>query len=176
MKLKMSDYVSKWANSPFSDFNGLPWEATLNAPQLISAAIKHLSKDYQISGDIAIHSTAQVEENAVLKGPLILGPNTFVASFAYLRGGVFLEENCIVGPSCELKTTFIFQGSKVAHLSFVGDSVIGENVNIEAGAIVANYRNEMADKRIKILKDGIVVDTGVAKFGALIGVSPVSNR
>jgi len=92
-----------------------------------------------------------------------------VASNAYLRGGVFLDDECIVGPGCELKSTFMFRGSKLAHLSFVGDSIIGSGVNIEAGAIVANYRNEMDDKRILILREGKIIDTGVEKFGALIG-------
>jgi bifunctional N-acetylglucosamine-1-phosphate-uridyltransferase/glucosamine-1-phosphate-acetyltransferase GlmU-like protein len=69
----------------------------------------------------------------------------------------------------ELKSTFMFRGSKVAHLNFVGDSIVGSDVNIEAGAIVANYRNEMDNKRILILWKGTIIDTGVEKFGALIG-------
>jgi bifunctional N-acetylglucosamine-1-phosphate-uridyltransferase/glucosamine-1-phosphate-acetyltransferase GlmU-like protein len=63
----------------------------------------------------------------------------------------------------------MFRASKIAHLSFVGDSIIGAGVNIEAGAIVANYRNEMDDKLIRIAWRGSIIDTGVEKFGALIG-------
>jgi len=55
------------------------------------------------------------------------------------------------------------------HLSFVGDSVIGERANCEAGAMIANYRNEREDKRIRIRIGDVVVDTGVEKFGALVG-------
>jgi bifunctional N-acetylglucosamine-1-phosphate-uridyltransferase/glucosamine-1-phosphate-acetyltransferase GlmU-like protein len=131
--------------------------------------ISALGDGYAIGGDMAIHASATVEAGAVVKGPAILGPRSFVAAGAYLRGGVFLGEDCIVGPSCELKTTMMFGGSKVAHLSFVGDSIIGSGVNIEAGAIVANYRNEMDDKRIRIAWRGGIIDTGVEKFGALIG-------
>ena len=105
----------------------------------------------------------------MLKGPIILGANAFVAANAYLRGGVFLDQGCIVGPNCELKTTFMFAGSKVAHLSFVGDSIVGAGVNIEAGAIVANYRNEFVDKLIFVVRQGSTIPTGVEKFGALIG-------
>ncbi|MFN0022908.1 MAG: transferase, partial [Parvularculaceae bacterium] len=74
-----------------------------------------------------------------------------------------------VGPACELKSVFMLKGSKVAHLSFVGDSIIGAGANIEAGAMIANYRNECAEKRIRISVGGAVIDTGVDKFGAVIG-------
>ncbi len=63
----------------------------------------------------------------------------------------------------------MFAGSKIAHLNFVGDSIIGSDVNIEAGAVIANYRNELDDKTIRIAFEGDVIDTGVTKFGALIG-------
>lgn len=51
----------------------------------------------------------------------------------------------------------------------MGDSVLGADVNVEAGAMIANYRNERADKRIRIRTEGGEIDTGVEKFGALIG-------
>jgi bifunctional N-acetylglucosamine-1-phosphate-uridyltransferase/glucosamine-1-phosphate-acetyltransferase GlmU-like protein len=63
----------------------------------------------------------------------------------------------------------MFSGAKIAHVSFVGDSIIGSRANIEAGAIVANYRNELEDKLIRIRWNGQVIETGVDKFGALIG-------
>lgn len=58
---------------------------------------------------------------------------------------------------------------KCAHLNFVGDSIIGSDVNIEAGAVVANYRNELTDAAICIQHEGKVIETGARKFGALIG-------
>jgi bifunctional N-acetylglucosamine-1-phosphate-uridyltransferase/glucosamine-1-phosphate-acetyltransferase GlmU-like protein len=63
----------------------------------------------------------------------------------------------------------VFRGTKLAHFNFVGDSVLGEAVNLEAGSIVANHRNERADKRVAFTFDGTVIDTGVEKFGALAG-------
>ena len=59
--------------------------------------------------------------------------------------------------------------SKAAHLNFIGDSIIGSDVNLEAGSMVANYRNELSDKTIRIVQGDQVIDTGVEKFGALIG-------
>lgn len=99
----------------------------------------------------------------------MIGPHAFVGAGAYLRGGVWLDRDCIVGPACEIKSTFMFIGSTIAHLNFVGDSVIGMGVNIEAGAIIANCRNERSDKRISIAFEGNTIESGVEKFGAFIG-------
>ena len=161
-------YVAAWAQSPFAEID-LPWIATQQAETFIQAAISGLDDAYHIANAIAVHRSATIENGAVVKGPAIIGPGCFVAANAYLRGGVYLAGNCIVGPAAELKTSFMFPGSKLAHLNFVGDSILGSGVNVEAGAMIANYRNEMADKRIRIHHEGRVIDTGVDKFGALVG-------
>lgn len=153
----------------FCDATSTPWKATSNATEIVGRAIEVLPGDYAVKNGIAVHTTAVIEPSAILKGPAIVGPNALVAANAYLRGGVFIDRDCIVGPSCELKSTFMFAGSKIAHLSFVGDSLLGAGVNFEAGAIVANHRNELKDKRILICWRDEIIDTGVEKFGALIG-------
>ena len=162
-------HLARWAASPFQAVEDAPWRVTQAAPDLVRRALAGLGPDYRIQGEAAVHATAEVEPGAVLKGPVVVGPGCFVSGSALLRGGVFLDEACIVGPGVELKTTFMFRGSKAAHLNFVGDSLVGEDVNIEAGAMVANYRNELADKAIRFVLDGERVETGVDKFGALIG-------
>lgn len=144
------------------------WIITTHAETIIKQMMTGLDKNYEVNNGWAIHKTATIEDGATIKPPVIIGPRAFIASNAYLRGGVFLDEGSIVGPSCELKTTFMFRNSIIAHLSFVGDSIIGENVNIEAGAIIANYRNELKRKRLQILYEGNMIDTGVDKFGALV--------
>lgn len=146
-----------------------PWLVVQQAEQIIRNAINLVDQDYRLEGEFAIHRSATVEPGAVLKGPGMIGPRCFVAAGSYLRGGIYLAEDCIIGPNSELKTSFMFAGSKIAHLSFVGDSIIGSGVNIEAGAIVANYRNELDDKTIRILLATEAIDTGVTKFGSLIG-------
>jgi NDP-sugar pyrophosphorylase family protein len=167
--LLVSHYVERWVGSPFAAADGLPWTIVRDAETLIQSAIAGLGPEYAVQSDIAVHRSATIEPGAVLKGPAIIGPRCFVAAGAYLRGGVYLDEDCIVGPNAELKTSFMFKGSKIAHLNFVGDSILGAGVNVEAGAIIANYRNEQDDKRIRILFQGEVIDIGVDKFGALLG-------
>lgn len=159
--------VSRSALTPFAAV--LPWTLTADAETVVRSLTTRLGADWNVVDGIAVHHSALVEPGAVLKPPAIIGPNGFVAAGAYLRGGVWLDANCIVGPACELKSTFMLEGSKVAHLSFVGDSVIGADVNIEAGAMIANYRNERSEKRIRIVFEGTIIDTGVDKFGALVG-------
>jgi hypothetical protein len=70
----------------------------------------------------------------------------------------------------------MLRASKVAHLSFVGDSILGTDVNIEAGAMVANYRNELDEKRIHFVWRGRIVDTGVEKLGASSAMDHGSER
>jgi len=73
------------------------------------------------------------------------------------------------GPGAELKTSFVFSGTKLAHFNFVGDSILGSGVNLEAGSIVCNYRNEREDKEIRVRMGSDLHRTGCNKFGALIG-------
>jgi bifunctional N-acetylglucosamine-1-phosphate-uridyltransferase/glucosamine-1-phosphate-acetyltransferase GlmU-like protein len=63
----------------------------------------------------------------------------------------------------------VFRGSKLAHFNFVGDSILGADVNLEAGSIVANFRNEAVDSEIRVRGGPGLVRTGARKFGALIG-------
>ena len=118
---------------------------------------------------MAVHRSATVEAGAVLKGQLVIGAGSFVAAGAYLRGGCWIDADCIVGPGAELKSSFMFRGSKLAHFNFVGDSVLGSDVNLEAGSIVCNYRNERADHEVHVRVAGSLLATGRDKFGALIG-------
>lgn len=166
---RISDYIAGWAASPFGRIGECPWAMTQQAETLVRGAIAGLGPGYAVSGERAIHDSAVIETGAVLKGPAIIGPRCFIAAGAYLRGGCYLAEDCIIGPGAELKTSFLFAGSKLAHLNFVGDSILGAGVNVEAGAMIANYRNERADKAIRIRFGETVIETRVEKFGALAG-------
>jgi NDP-sugar pyrophosphorylase family protein len=167
----LAEHVRSLAASPFADHAALaPWALVEQLPGLIAALVDRATADHVLHGPgVAVHRSAIVEPGAVLKGPAMIGPRCFVAAGAYVRGGCWLDEDCILGPGAELKTSLMFAGSKLAHFNFVGDSVLGSGVNIEAGAIIANYRNEQDDKEIRLRIDGRIVATGVHKFGALAG-------
>lgn len=147
-----------------------PWDAVANIELIIKTIIETLDAgEYFINNDQAVHKSAIIEATAQLKGAVIVGPNCFVANGSLLRGGVILDANCIVGHCCEVKTSIMFMGSKVAHLSFAGDSILGCNANVEGGAILANYRNELDDKQIIVSYNGQKIATGVDKFGTILG-------
>jgi NDP-sugar pyrophosphorylase family protein len=161
----LTDLIGLWATSPFGNIHDQPWNIVSNAALHIQRVLGGLGQDYDLDGNIARHCSSTVEAGAVIKGPAIIGANCFIASGALLRGGCFLDQGCIIGPGVELKSSFLFSNTKLAHFNFVGDSILGEDVNLEAGSIIANYRNELSDKTIRI---GLI-DTGVSKFGALVG-------
>lgn len=166
--MKLKGYVSlpdAWALPDIA-----PWDLCTDVIAVVERGIENLLARYiRRAPGIAVHDSATVEGGAVLKAPCIIGENCFVASGAYLRGGVWLDRNVILGPSVEVKSSLIGDGSKAAHFNFVGDSIVGRDVNIEAGAIVANYRNERADKEIVCFDGERLIRTGRDKFGSLIG-------
>lgn len=168
--IRVCDYIASLAQSDLAAFaDAAPWQLTADAERIVRERVAACGDEFIVTGDVAIHRTAQIESGAAVKGPAFIGSNCFVASTALIRGGCWLERDVIVGPSAELKTSFVFAGSKLAHLNFVGDSVLGAGVNIEAGAMIANYRNERQDKRIRIKVGDALLDTGIDKFGVLLG-------
>lgn len=169
--IRLADYIADFSTSALAPWADLaPWALVTQAPAIVRQLLAELpADDYLIDGEVAVHRTATVEPGALLKGPLIIGADCFIASGSLLRGGCWLEAQCIIGPGAELKTSFVFSGSKLAHFNFVGDSVLGHGINLEAGSIVANYRNERADKEVLVRVDGQLQRTGCDKFGALLG-------
>lgn len=169
--IRLTDYFPHIAHSALAPWAELaPWDLVTQAPGIVRQLLAGLpAADYDIQDEIAVHRSATVEAGAVLKGPLIIGAHCFIAAGAYLRGGCWVDEDCIFGPGAELKSSFVFKGSKLAHFNFVGDSVLGAGVNLEAGSIVANYRNERADKEVLVRIEGRLQRTGCDKFGALLG-------
>lgn len=169
--LRVADYVQALPSSPLAHLGDLaPWEWTSQAREIVQALLATLPGDaFSIQGDIALHHSARVEEGAVLKGPLILGAGCLVASGAYLRGGNWVGDGCVLGPGTELKSSFLFARATLAHFNFVGDSLVGSVVNLEAGSVVCNFRNERADPEVRVAANGTLHRTGAHKFGALIG-------
>jgi NDP-sugar pyrophosphorylase family protein len=158
-----SSPLARWSSSP-------PWELTSQSESIVRQLLAELAADdFNVAGEIAVHKTAIVEPGAVLKGPLILGAHCFVAAGAYLRGGNWVAERCIFDPGAELKSSFVFAGTKLAHFNFVGDSILGADVNLEAGSIICNYRNERDDKEVLVRLGKDLHRTGCRKFGAVVG-------
>lgn len=147
-----------------------PWELVAGIADYLETYRRSLpAEDYIFSETTAIHKSAKVSERAILKGLVVVGQDAFIGANACLRGGVFVGKNCVIGMGSEVKHSLIFDHSALAHFNYMGDSLIGSGVNLEAGAVIANHYNERQDKRIWVQWEGQQTDTGMEKFGALVG-------
>ena len=110
----------------------------------------YFSFDTQIANDVIIHPNVvfakgvKIETNVEIKAfshieEAIIKTNAVVGPFARIRPGSVIDENAKIGNFVEVKKSHIKKGAKVNHLSYVGDSEVGENANIGAGVITCNY-------------------------------------
>lgn len=166
--IDLDTYIKEWKEY-FPDISGLPWEIVNDIKTIVTHAVARAGDEYEKRDGAAIHRSAVIEKGVILKGPVFVSPGCFVGAHAYLRGGVFLGRGTSVGPGCEVKSSFILGQSALAHFNFVGDSLVGSDVNLEAGAVVANHFNEREIKTIDVIAGGKKMTTGVVKFGSLIG-------
>jgi NDP-sugar pyrophosphorylase family protein len=167
--IELRDFIS---NIPFYEHLnrlGPPWEITSEVQTFIMGILPHLGSDFHIENDVAIHKSSIVEQGVIFKHPTIIMENCHIGAHAYFREGVFLGQSVKIGPSTEIKGSLIFSNTAIAHLNYVGNSIIGSNVNFEAGSIAANHYNERTDKEIVLNYEGEIIPTGVNKFGALVG-------
>ncbi|MEI6606985.1 MAG: hypothetical protein WCP35_16865 [Verrucomicrobiota bacterium] len=102
-----------------------------------------------------------IEGNVVVGAKCRIGPN------CYIRGHTSIGDACHIGQSVEIKNSLILSRTNIGHLSYVGDSVIGEAVNFGAGTIISNFRHDGKNHRSMV--DGELLDTGRRKFGAIVG-------
>jgi NDP-sugar pyrophosphorylase family protein len=108
-----------------------------------------------------------VEAGAMIKGPALIGKNCQIRHNAYIRENVLIGNDCVIGNSSELKNVLLFNGAQVPHFNYLGDSVLGHKAHVGAGVIASNLKSLPGNVRVEW--DGRVYDTGLRKFGALIG-------
>ena len=148
-----------------------PWEALPKIKDWILEIGKTLSKDEydEVSENVWIHKTAKVVASAYIAGPTIIGPDTEVRQCAFIRGNALVGAGCVVGNSTELKNVIIFDNVQVPHYNYVGDSVLGYKSHMGAGSITSNVKSDKTLVHVKSEADGVDIDTGLKKFGAMLG-------
>lgn len=129
---------------------GIPKEAHLLHPELIS-----------------IGKGTVVEPGAYIKGPCIIGENCQIRQGAYIRGNVIVGDHCVIGHDTEVKNTIFLNRAQAAHFAYLGDSILGNYVNLGAGTKCANLRLDHGE--ISIILDGEKIQTKLKKFGAILG-------
>jgi NDP-sugar pyrophosphorylase family protein len=148
------------------------WEALKKiAPYLKAHARSDLRNrcdgDAFIGPDVFIGEGTVVEDGAMIKGPAIIGRNCQIRHNAYFRENVIVGDECVVGNSCELKNTLLFNNCEVPHFNYVGDSILGHKGHLGAGVVLSNVK--VIKGNVAVEFEGRLIDTGLRKFGALIG-------
>jgi bifunctional UDP-N-acetylglucosamine pyrophosphorylase/glucosamine-1-phosphate N-acetyltransferase len=121
----------------------------------------------ELRGAVVVEEGATVEPGVVVEGPVLVRAGAHVGPNAYVRGHTLLGEGARVGNAVEVKNSVIMSGTAVPHLSYVGDSVLGRDVNFGAGTTVANLRHD--DEPVRLTVKGERVSTGRRKFGVVVG-------
>ena len=145
-----------------------PWEALSGLAEFVRLRGIGLSEaEYEKRGeDVWVHRSATVVPTAVLVGPVIVGPGSFVGHSAFVRNGVLIGANCTVGTCVEIKNSIVFDKVDLAHFNYVGDSILGFGSHLGGGAITSNLR---LDEKNVVVRTSVCVDTGLTKVGAMVG-------
>jgi len=123
--------------------------------------------DADLRGDVVVEAGATIEPGVVIEGPALVRAGATVGPNAYIRGATVLGADTHVGHGVEIKNSVVMAHSNVPHVSYVGDSVLGADVNLGASTQVANLRHD--GEPVKMTVKGDRVSTGRRKFGVVAG-------
>lgn len=174
----MSTLPELWRELPPALARGFtperPWELLGAALDEALAALPSgriesaLGPDVHLAGDrIVVERGVCVGPGAVIEGPAFVGEGAEIRPGAYLRGGVWLAPGALVGASTEVKRAVLLEGARAPHLAYVGDSVLGRDVNLGAGTILSNFRHDGGEVVVPHGEERLA--TGRRKLGALLG-------
>ncbi len=121
----------------------------------------------EISEGVFVGKNVTIDDTSRIKGKAIIGHNSIIGHAAFLRAGVIIGDNVNVGHATEVKHSIILAKTALAHLNYIGDSIIGSECNISGGATLANWRFDRKEVSIKDGQDRI--PTGMEKLGAIVG-------
>lgn len=162
------DY-SKTIAKPLLESVDYPWEALPKIKDFIIELGKTLDPEiYEQRGEnIWVAKSATVFPSAYLGGPLIICENAEVRHCAFIRGSAIVGKGAVVGNSTELKNSILFDGVQVPHYNYIGDSILGYKAHTGAGTITSNLKSDKS--LVTVLCDDDKIETGVKKFGAMLG-------
>jgi len=148
------------------------WDALKKLKSYIAGVIRPalhnrcLGRAY-IGEQVYVGAGTVIEDGAMIKGPAIIGQNCEIRHNAYIREHVIIGDQCVVGNSCEIKHSLFFNQANVPHFSYVGDSILGFKAHLGAGVMISNVK--LLSGNVMIDYEGQRFDTGLRKFGALLG-------
>ena len=120
-----------------------------------------------VIGDVTLGEGSVIEPGAYVRGPAWIGRDVEIRHGAYIRGQVVVGDGAVVGHATEVKGSIFLPGAKAGHFAYVGDSILGRDVNLGAGTKLANLR--LAGDEVRVSAGGTLVPTGLRKLGAILG-------
>ena len=150
---------------------GRPWEL-LSANERVLMKLRHnlegtVESGAVIQSPVWLEAGATVKAGSHIEGPVYLGTNSIIGPNSRIRPYTSIEDNVHIGANCDIKNSIIMQQTRIPHLSYIGDSVIGEMCNLGAGTITANLRFD--ERTIKVTIKRKRVDTKRRKLGVIMG-------
>lgn len=151
---------------------GYPWHLLDANEYFLTAFLEQkiegeVSPFAHLNGRVSVGEGTVIRSGVVIDGPVCIGKNCSIGPNCWIRPGTTIGNGCRVGQSVEIKNSILMDSSAVPHLSYVGDSVIGEHTNFGAGTITANVRHDGGTVRSMV--KGEMIDSGRRKLGAIVG-------
>jgi UDP-N-acetylglucosamine diphosphorylase/glucosamine-1-phosphate N-acetyltransferase len=150
---------------------GRPWdllEANERSLETISHRVKGVVEQGAVlKGPVWLEENSVVKSGSYVEGPVYVGRGSKIGPNARIRPSTAIGDDVAIGTSCEIKNTVVMNGTRIPHLSYVGDSVIGEDCNLGAGTTTANIRFD--GKTLRMNVKGRLQDTGRRKIGTIMG-------
>lgn len=148
---------------------GYVWEVLPRIKDFIKELAEHLPEDFErVAENVWVGKGTEIDGSARIKGPAIIGRDCSIRHAAYVRENVIIGNGTVIGNSTELKNALLFDGVQAPHFNYVGDSVLGYKVHLGAGVILSNLKSAKDNIEIAV-GNGEILNTGLKKFGALIG-------
>jgi bifunctional UDP-N-acetylglucosamine pyrophosphorylase/glucosamine-1-phosphate N-acetyltransferase len=169
--------LSEWLKTADDELRAMiaacryPWDLLAIQERIMAVWEDEISGEVHpaavIEGKLKLGKGSRILPGVYIEGNVVIGEGCKIGPNCYVRGYTSIGDNCHIGQSVEIKNSLILSGSNVGHLSYVGDSILGANVNLGAGTIVSNFRHDGGNHISRVGKE--LVDTGRRKFGTVIG-------
>jgi bifunctional UDP-N-acetylglucosamine pyrophosphorylase/glucosamine-1-phosphate N-acetyltransferase len=167
---KKTVFVVKISQDDWVDI-GRPWdlfEANRWALERMDHKVRgFIENGAHLVGPVTVAETARIRSGAYIEGPALIDEESDIGPNCYIRSYTSIGKKVRIGNACEIKNSIIMDNVHIGHLSYVGDSILGEYCNLGAGTVTANYR--LDGGTIKMVVKDKVVDSGRTKLGVVLG-------
>ena len=146
----------------------MPWQAIEKIPDIISSVINDLGDDFEKIGEgVYVFRGITIPNSVKIEGRAVICEGAELRHGAYLRGEVIIGRGAVVGNSCEIKHSILYDRACVPHFNYVGNSILSEGAHLGAGAVISNLKINKSSVKVSI--NGEKIDTGLRKMGAVVG-------